>query len=138
MTFKKTRIAFSVVCGVLYLFLVSLWVRSQSQVQVISSHQFSVKAYRGVLQIGVFWKQPPAKPWVLIPVDQKVWPYWGWYSDKNMMVFNMPVLLVAAVSGIGTVAPWIRWSKRFSLRTLLIAMTAVAIGLWFILWMVKR
>jgi hypothetical protein len=32
------------------------------------------------------------------------------------------------------------WARRFSfsLRTLLIVMTAVAVGLWFILWTVKR
>jgi hypothetical protein len=35
-----------------------------------------------------------------------------------------------------TIAPWLRW--RFSLRTLLITVTAAAVGLWFIVWMVRR
>jgi hypothetical protein len=35
------------------------------------------------------------------------------------------VLLTASIAG----APWIRWSRRFSLRTLLIATALVAVGL---------
>jgi hypothetical protein len=34
--------------------------------------------------------------------------------------------------------PWIAWPKRFSIRTLLIAMTAIAVGLWFIVWMARK
>lgn len=30
------------------------------------------------------------------------------------------------------------WARQFSLRTLLIAITAVAVGLWFIEWSVRR
>jgi hypothetical protein len=43
------------------------------------------------------------------------------------------VLIVATVT-IGVI-PWIHWSKRFSLRTLLIAITAVAVVLGLVMWL---
>lgn len=42
-----------------------------------------------------------------------------------------PVALTALVAGI----PWIPWSRRFGLRTLLVAMTLIAGGLGLYVWM---
>jgi hypothetical protein len=44
-----------------------------------------------------------------------------------------PVLAVAAMAAF----PWIRWSKQFSLRTLLIGMALVAMGLGAIAYAVR-
>jgi len=44
------------------------------------------------------------------------------------------VLAVAGLAGV----PWIRWSKRFTLRTLLIATTVIAAALGLIAYSVKR
>lgn len=131
MKFKKTRIAYSVCCGVLYLLLTSLWVQSQSRLQIVSSYRCTIRAFRGVLQVGVF--AAPAGPWMLTPVGSKSAPNWWSYSDGKITVVDTPILFPAALCGVGTVAPWIVW--RYSLRTLLIAMTAVAVSLWFIVWM---
>lgn len=117
MKFKKTRIAFSVFCGVLYLLLTSLWVQSQPHVQIVSPYWCTIRAFRGVLQIGVF--AAPAGPWILTPVGTKTAPNWWWYSDRKITVVNTPILFPAAIFGVGTLAPWIVW--RFSLRTLLLA-----------------
>jgi hypothetical protein len=44
----------------------------------------------------------------------------------------VPCWTVALFSAAFTFAPWIQWSKSFSLRTLLIATTLVAVGLGLI------
>jgi hypothetical protein len=44
-------------------------------------------------------------------------------------------LVIAAAAAIGI--PWIRWSKRFSLRTLLLATTLVAVVLGLIVYAVR-
>jgi len=44
------------------------------------------------------------------------------------MPFWVPVLVTAALATV----PWFHWSKRFSLRTLLIATTLVAVVLGII------
>jgi hypothetical protein len=44
----------------------------------------------------------------------------------------VPFWFVTLVAVVGGLIPWIRWSKRFSLRTLLIATTLVAVVLGLI------
>ena len=46
--------------------------------------------------------------------------------------FLVPLLILFAA------APWMGWSNRFSLRTLLIATTLVAVVLGLIVWQVRR
>jgi hypothetical protein len=45
-----------------------------------------------------------------------------------------PVLIFAAL----TDAPWIHWSKRFNLRTLLIATTLVAVVLGLVVYVARQ
>ena len=53
--------------------------------------------------------------------------------DGAMACLSIPVchsfLYAVLVSATIAAAPWIRWSKRFTLRTLLIATTLVAVVL---------
>ena len=46
-------------------------------------------------------------------------------APPSVAPFWLTIILFAALAA----APWIPWSRRFSLRTLLIAMTLVAVGL---------
>jgi hypothetical protein len=50
---------------------------------------------------------------------------WGTSCTGSMVPHWFPVAILAAIGA----TPWIRWSKRFSLRTLLVATTLVAVGL---------
>jgi hypothetical protein len=45
---------------------------------------------------------------------------------------QIPIWFLAGLSGVLAATPWIRWIHRFSLRTLLIATTLVAVGLGLI------
>jgi hypothetical protein len=50
----------------------------------------------------------------------------------------VPHGLGAMVFAMLATAPWIRWSSRFSLRTLLIATTLVALVLGLIVWAARK
>jgi hypothetical protein len=58
-------------------------------------------------------------------------------NDADSTAIYLPdwfaILTVSALSAV----PWIRWSKRFSLRTLLIATTLVAVVLGAIVYAVR-
>jgi hypothetical protein len=58
-------------------------------------------------------------------VTNESW-YFRYQGDLSVSVPHWFLVALIAVFGI---CPWIRWSKRFSLRTLLIATTLVAAGL---------
>ena len=51
--------------------------------------------------------------------------------------FQSPYWLLVAVAGLFAALPWIPIPRRFSLRTLLIAMTLVAVVLGQIAWAAK-
>jgi hypothetical protein len=56
----------------------------------------------------------------------------GFYQDLRFINTSTLVLrywLLVIVTAVGAAAPWIPWSRRFSLRTLLIATTLVAVAL---------
>jgi hypothetical protein len=60
----------------------------------------------------------------------------GFYVDlgKPRSMSVMPHWFLLLVSSSAGILPWIRWSTRFSLRTLLIATTLVAVGLGLIVY----
>jgi hypothetical protein len=166
MRFRKLRIAFSAACLIACVLLIVLWVRSnwwEDNIQGswfrIPTTQMSFTSNRGTVRIERI--DPPhgsAIPWFwithwiglnnvlgdaeygsrLVPATPKIVflgfglghefighfvdvPYWG------------PVLLSAALA----LLPWIRWSKRFSLRTMLIATTLVALVLGAIVYVTR-
>ena len=143
MKYRKLRIAFSAVCGVLCLLLIALWVRSHWRFDCIyhlyknrmsDGMSLTLASNAGIILIpirpaneadlflydhegwklrsreadpetfNVQWKPAPDKPWVVIP-------YW------------FPVLLCSTLAA----APWIHRFRRFSLRTLLLAVTLTAV-----------
>ena len=64
--------------------------------------------------------------WGLSPIPETSFFGFKW-SDWNSLVipFWFPVALTVSMAAI----PWIHWSRRFSLRTLLIGMSLVAVAL---------
>jgi hypothetical protein len=71
------------------------------------------------------------------PGKQKVFPRLQFHRnlDPNLIYeFVLPYWLLVLISGFVCAAPQITWSKRFSLRTLLIATTLVAVGLGLVVW----
>jgi hypothetical protein len=153
MKFRKLRIAFSAACGVLCLLLIALWLRSyrwndQFSIHLSDSRVIGPNSFSGRLSFGIctspdakfMWpaglnsepiiNQPPVPNFSFGRMTGTpprtvdfVWvPYWF-------------LLLLATAVGV---SPWIRWSQRFSLRTLLIATTVVAVVLGTVVYAARR
>jgi hypothetical protein len=139
MRFRKLRIAWSVFWGLACVLLIVLWVRSywwdDYEHGPLIGRQVDIQSYQGRMTLAVF--DPPDTEWEFkvcklydtsVPPSTPVWfferlrsiRYWGigfthWF----------PTFVLAIIAAL----PWIRWSKRFSLRTLLIAPTLLAAAL---------
>jgi hypothetical protein len=170
MRYRKLRIAWSVVLGVICLLLISLWVRSYdtddtavgcvSHIAIgieskMSRVAFMVCAPRqnpgrwGSISSTHIRRRAPQFSWnapfssavesIFTSVEPDWWAPEPWYEDNlgfaivldsppwDMIVMPHWFLLLVAAS-LGGV-PWIRCVRRFSLRTLLIATSLVAVVL---------
>ena len=147
MRFRKLRIAWSVGCGILCVLLIVLWVRSYWRIDALfglgsAPQYFAVGSEHGVVSVtgnpnllallhAANWKlegfPPGPKP------DQS--GFLGFYYETSQQQgthLRLPICFLVILSVTATAAPWIR---RFSLRTLLIATTLVAVALGMILWL---
>jgi hypothetical protein len=143
--FRRTRIAVSVFFGVLTVLLCLLWVRSYWRFDEIvwtsETRTFAVSASQGKLSIETINDR------VLLPPGWSRVSFWdsdsddepktlfgfGWQRENGSITANLPLcflaLLCAAIA-------WLQ-GKRFSLRTLLIATTLVAVVLELGVWMAR-
>jgi hypothetical protein len=167
MRFRKLRIAFSATCLIACVLLIALWVRSFwwmdsashcSRLTKIPERQFCLicfQSFRGSMGV-VFNNRVP------LPYDL---PNYGWqvfaelvYKDTPFLnaqvgetlpstlgfrwrpmnygfAASVPDWFLALFAAAFATAPWFRW--RFSLRTLLIATTLVAVVLGLAVWAVR-
>ena len=63
-----------------------------------------------------------------------IWGGFAYIHEQGPGLLIPDWFLIAAAIAISA-APWIRWPNRFTLRTLLIATTLVAVGLGLIVWL---
>jgi hypothetical protein len=148
MRFHKLRIAWSVFWGLACVLLIALWVRSPKACDLISKRDASGMTTTFCSSAGKVWfyRSVPPKPKIAratVPTPHG-WKYTRIEVEGNAepqpFVFHLGAgkqkiqfpdsVLVMACTIVGA-APWIR---RFSLRTLLIAITLVAVGLGIIVW----
>ena len=135
---RKLRIAWSVGWGVVAVLLCVLWLRSywrQDRIEGpwFNSSQFHVWSVRGEL-IYRSDTQPGHWEFQTIPREEgnKWSSYWGWKADAFSRVAYIPhhtsVVFFATLASL----PWL--PRRFSLRTLLIATTLIAVLLGLVVW----
>ncbi len=163
MKFRKLRIAWSVVCVVLCVSLMVLWVCGYWYVYSAIRLVSPTTSACCLIQEGQFelnWTSDP----VTVSLVARNGPGWtggitaleDFYVDDGTegdgphpfgspmlrrFAFDqdrivIPLWFPTVLFGTFFAAPWVRWSKRFSLRTLLIATTLVAIALGTIVYVV--
>jgi hypothetical protein len=154
---RRLRIDASVFFAIMMVPLIVLWVRSywwwdQLYNPISPSRLIVIESASGrvILELA---KGLPGSPWIWQISQELNGAYWGggdqdWeeanryrgvggfaayatqYISTYRMLYWFPVLASAAL----VVFPWIRWTNRFSLRTMLIATTLVAAALGLMVW----
>src|SRR4051794_29631502 len=135
MSYRQLRIAFSVLCGITCLLLIALGVRSYSYVDFTKVLGHEITTWRGRLFLDETFLHTPTN-FDDDDVQSTLRSYYTFdvltttADDASRFGEGWAVsfwpLVGVTVSFVA--APWIRW--RFSLRTLLIATTLVAMVVW--------
>ena len=143
MRIRKVRIAWSVFCGLSAVLLIVLWVRSywwgeQVHYSTLLKTYYGIRSDCGYL-IGL---QGDFRPWRSTPgwLYTRAVPTRDWHSftfkwNSKRRIFALPQWLVAILFATAAGCPWFRY--RFSLRSLLIATTLVAVVLGLMAWTVR-
>jgi hypothetical protein len=139
MKYRNLRIAWSVAWGLVCLLLILLSVRSfawadQTAVRLWSNHHVMLGS-----QLGGVWFSLENSPRVIrmsTKIDALYYdrttpqPEYVWtrvYIMQGQYGGGAPHWLLALASAVTATLPWKPWKWRFSLRTLLIGMTVVAV-----------
>jgi hypothetical protein len=134
----KLRIAFSASFGIVCLMLIVLWVRSYGVCEIVShgsneaitigSNNGTVYIARSVL-LPLPWGASPPSDWKFPTTDVQLDKptLFAWSSNRRASIFYLPFWLLVIGAAALSAMPWL--SSRFSLRTLLIATTVVAVVL---------
>jgi hypothetical protein len=143
MKYRKLRIAWSAICGIMTVLLIVLWARSfwrsDSARYRGSAVTRMVVSENGVAYVGEWypnqspgWKfssTPVTEPIVSIRQQLAV----AYFDERPRDVcLAFPHWLLLLPFAILTVAPWLNW--HFRVRTLLIITTAVAALLGLVAW----
>jgi hypothetical protein len=139
MRIRKLRIAWSVGCGILCVLLIVLWVRSyswlnQAQYKLSNTASFVVLSAGGTISAAWMESRAPivssfySAPITRAEIDNYRRIRWQITLSRGLKEIRVPTWFAALVSSIVAATPWIP-IKRFSLRTLLIATTLVAVVL---------
>jgi hypothetical protein len=150
MRFRKLRIAWSVAWGTIALLLVTLWMGSISHaiyicLPAIKKHCIFICPMRNALFVG------PGNSFnwhagIEITSPPSWWPgaksqviQHGPFAERATLLgpsYGVSLWLPIALSCSLASLSWFHW--RFSLRTLLIAMTLTAVVLGLIVWMARK
>ena len=149
MKYKKLRIAWSVLCGVVCLLLIGLWVRCYWRWDGITyfdgPSSFGCESEWGRLLPYSQSLPPQSGKWLVFSKDiggatpQSPQPAFRLVRYPGYFSICIPYWFPTAMAVALAAVPWLlRWSNRFSLRTLLIATTVVAVVLGAIVWLARR
>lgn len=156
------RIAVSVFFVVLTVLLCVWWVRSYSRMDVLAvpygnwgAGGFLVTSQRGTIGcmdalriVSLPLKSTPSHSvdWSTYTPDSYRWPIYSHYVHSAQLRghsipvglrFLFPIWSLAVVCAIVAALPWFPYSRRFSLRTLLIGTTLVAVMMGLVVWLTR-
>ncbi len=146
---RYLRIAFSATCLIACVLLIVFWVRSYWWIDALfglgsAPQYFAVGSEHGVISVtgnpnllallsAANWKLegfPPGPK----PAQSGFLGFYYETSQQQGTRLRFPICFLVILSVTAGAAPWIR---RFSLRTLMIATTLVAVVLGLIVWAVR-
>jgi hypothetical protein len=151
--FRKLRIAWSVGWGLLAVLLCVFWVRSYSRTETVHGTNKNLLSTTFGSTAGLFYfhrtdeSGAPSDPGDPFSVEPSAWHYssvsespprplkFEWKSDAKRLIVRVPyryLTPICAAIALIPIAPWLPY--RFSLRTLLVATTLVAVALGLIVW----
>jgi len=136
MKYRKLRIAWSVIWGVVAVLFCVMWVRSYWRLDVwegnIQSATTIVRADAGLVtysRSNFGNTSSDQSDWVHVAENASMgmnyWQFdWAWRSDIFLIrtPIWVPMIAVTILAGV----PWIGWSKQFTIRTMLITTALVA------------
>lgn len=141
------RIAWTAVFGVLCVSQIGLWVRSHKIEDRVSGHinSVGVRLYSSRGWIVCFknnaigpgqytWSIELGRDYWLAPNDSRLRfsspaAFFGKAATSNVSIPHCSLIAIAVLLAL---APWLRY--RFSLRTLLISVTLIAVALGLVMW----
>jgi hypothetical protein len=142
MRYRKLRIAWSVFWGIATVLLIVLWMRSYGtwdrcfwtgkyhgrQLNSMLGHVMLVVAELPKQTVPFYIARTPIEDRFKTSFDKNVLGFYFEHSPRVLRI-EVPFWSILLVSITTGAASWIRWKWRFSLRTLLIATTLVAVVL---------
>jgi hypothetical protein len=157
---RNLQIAFSAACGIVCLLLIVLWMRSyywydgaftsppNGKSYGLSSFEGRIDGY--VWQTGSWNLADLVSGWTVESVTREqygrldmgmgrssdTWGFGGVPHEGGALVMA-PHWFLATLAGVFTLAPWIPWSRRFSMRTLLMIITLAAVLLGVIVYAIR-
>ena len=153
---RYLRIAISALSLTACTLLLALWVRSYSALDrcrgLIGEHVVNFESGRRDLGIGNWAWRYSSFPWTIRSesYDESVttvWPFakgepplsnlgirWYWHPRPQTTLVVVPFWLLVLTTAITAAAPWLKYSRRFSLRAMLIAWMLFAVVLGLIDW----
>jgi hypothetical protein len=150
MRFQKLRIAWSVTCGIAAVLLIVFWVRSYTwlegaRIPMSTTCGFQLGTLSGLFAVGL--RNVPGERFMIERRQVAEWrklhrspsQLWGGIIMRQSdNVVYLPIWFLAVLSAVLSAVPWVRqrgWS--FSLRSLLVATTLIAVMLGLIVWAAK-
>ena len=139
--FRYLRIAFSAGCGLACVLLVVLWVRSYWWMDSIvheNGHDsmtlatepggvvFENETYPA-LEVHDAWSTISERLPASTPPSALPQRAFAWQNHTNWSSLLIPYWCPALVAGLIGIAPWVRWSRAYSLRAFLMFATLVAV-----------
>ena len=142
---KYVRIAVTALSLTACVLLIALWVRSYYVADAITGYTTNNNS----ILLSSFWGRtllsigPPIQrrlavgadirhskyavgEWIAVPQEVTTSGFGAHWGDNGIVIMS-PLWFLATLAGVVAVLPWV--ARRFSLRTLLIAMTLVAVAL---------
>jgi hypothetical protein len=159
MNYRKLRIAWSVGWGILCLLLIALWVRSYWWITSIHTPPIASRGLQCALERSririesypLHTAEEKADGIARVVHIHKSNPDFAWWNrhilqepsfalrlnelKPGSIRLIFPYWFAILITAMASFAPWLPW--RFSLRTLLIAATVIAVGLGVIVWAAK-